>query len=428
VAPRPAWLLFALVLGTLWCLLLTDGLVRPDVGVDVRGADRHGSTARVPASVLDGGSVIHHQADGTFRSLAIPARTVALTFDDGPDPEWTPRILEVLRRHRVPATFFVLGAHAAQHPRLIRDIRSSGSEIGLHTFSHPELEDLPPARQRYELSQTQLAIAGATGEVSYLVRPPYSSTPSALEDAQLPLLSELSAQGYVTALSDIDSRDWQRPGVDAIVNAATPSSGRGGSILMHDAGGDRSQTVAALDRLIPELQRQGYTFTTVTRAVGLPVANSAAATPTRAVGVALLVAVVVATRTVTVLEWALLVVGVLVALRLLIMVVVAGRHRRQRTDPAWSWGPPVDEPVSVVVPAFNERACITSTLGSTPPTGSAATCIPRWTDCVRRESCRGSPRRRSRRCACRTRAPTRRTPSRRPVRPPTPAWPPGRHL
>ena len=74
VAPRPAWLLFALVLGTLWCLLLTNGLVRPDIGVDVRGAERHGSTAQVPDSVLDGGSVIYHMPDGTFRSLAIPPR------------------------------------------------------------------------------------------------------------------------------------------------------------------------------------------------------------------------------------------------------------------------------------------------------------------------------------------------------------------
>ena len=152
VAPRPAWMLFALVLGTLWCLLLTNGLVRPDVGVDVRGAERHGSTAQVPDSVLDGGSVIYHTSDGAIRSLAIPAKTVALTFDDGPDPEWTPRILEVLRRHHVPATFFVLGAHAAEHPWIIREIRQAGGEIGVHSFSHPDLESVSPARRRYELS------------------------------------------------------------------------------------------------------------------------------------------------------------------------------------------------------------------------------------------------------------------------------------
>ena len=90
VAPRPAWLLLALVLGTFWCLLLADGLVRPYVGIDVRGAVRHGSTAQVPDSVLDGGSVLHW-TNGEFRSLAVPDRTIALTFDDGPDPEWTPR-------------------------------------------------------------------------------------------------------------------------------------------------------------------------------------------------------------------------------------------------------------------------------------------------------------------------------------------------
>jgi peptidoglycan/xylan/chitin deacetylase (PgdA/CDA1 family) len=329
VAPRPTWLLLALVLGTFWCLLLADGLVRPYVGIDVRGADRHGSIAQVPDSVLDGGSVIRWTG-GEFRSLTIPDKTVVLTFDDGPDAEWTPRILNVLQRHRVPATFFVLGAHAAEHPGLIQQIRQAGAEIGNHTFSHPDLVDVTPARLRYELSQTQLAIVGATGQVTYLVRPPYSSSPSALEDAQLPMLRELSAGGYVIALSDIDSRDWERPGVDAIVEAATPRGGRGGAILLHDSGGDRSQTVAALDRLIPLLQQQGYTFTTITQAVGLPTAERPADPASTAVGVALLITVSVATRLVPALQWALIAVGALVALRLLIMVVVAGRHRRQR--------------------------------------------------------------------------------------------------
>lgn len=360
-APRPRWLLIGLVLAAFCAVLAANGLVHPHVGVDVQGAA--GRTAgEIPAAIRDGGSVIDVADDGTVRSHAFPDRTVALTFDDGPDPEWTPQVLEVLRRHHVPATFFVLGSHAADHPELIRDMRSSGFEVGIHTFTHPDLVDIEPGQRAQEIGRTQLALAGATGEVSYLVRPPYSSGPSSLDAAQLDVLRELDGLGYVSALSDVDSRDWERPGVDAIVAASTPADGRGGAILLHDAGGDRSQTVAALDRLIPQLKAQGYRFTTVTEAVGLPVADQPAPATSSLAGQALLAAVGVATAVVTGLEWALVAVGILVIARLLMMMVVAGRHRRQRRDPRFAWGPPVTEPVSVIVPAYNERECIAATV------------------------------------------------------------------
>src|SRR6185436_9450508 len=121
-----------------------------------------------------------------------------------------------------------------------------------------------------EMTETQYALAGATGELSYLVRPPYSSEPGALDNVRLDVISRLGQQGYITALADIDTNDWQRPGVDAIVHNAVPEHGHGGVALLHDAGGDRSQTVAALDRLIPEMQRDGFTFTTVSAGAGLP--------------------------------------------------------------------------------------------------------------------------------------------------------------
>jgi cellulose synthase/poly-beta-1,6-N-acetylglucosamine synthase-like glycosyltransferase/peptidoglycan/xylan/chitin deacetylase (PgdA/CDA1 family) len=356
--------LIGLVLVTFCCLLLADGLVHPTLGSDVQGAQtREGSSANVADKIKDGGSVIDAGA-GSVESIAVPDKTVALTFDDGPDPVWTPQILEVLRRHQVPGTFFVLGSHAAEHPDLVRDIDASGSELGVHTFSHPDLVGLSADEVQREMSQTQLALAGATGKVSYLVRPPYSSVPSSLDDAQLGVMRELGEMGYVTALSDVDSRDWERPGVNTIVAASTPAGDAGGSILLHDAGGDRSQTVAALDRLIPELKARGYRFSTVSGSVGLPAAGQPASSTSVALGTALLVAVGVAGWVVSGLEWALLAVGVLVVARLLIMLVVASRHRRQRRSPGWSWGPPVTEPVSVVVPAFNERECIASTVST----------------------------------------------------------------
>ena len=224
---------------------------------------------RVPVQVQEGGSVLD-ATHSPVRSLVYPARTVALTFDDGPDPQWTPQILAVLRKHQVPGTFFVLGGKVVRHPGLVRDIRASGSQVGLHTFTHPDLGAVSPARLSRELSESQIALAGATGEISYLVRPPYSSGVSSVDNQQLQVLAELGRHGYVTALSDVDSRDWEHTDPAAIVAAAIPRTGAGGAVLLHDSGGNRAATVAALDRLIPELKTRGYRFTTVTDAVNLP--------------------------------------------------------------------------------------------------------------------------------------------------------------
>jgi peptidoglycan/xylan/chitin deacetylase (PgdA/CDA1 family)/GT2 family glycosyltransferase len=291
---------------------------------------------------------------------------VALTFDDGPDPVWTPQVLAVLEKHHVPGTFFVIGSRVAHYPQLVRDIRASGSEIGLHTFTHPELREVSPTRADQEFTATQLALAGATGQLSYLVRPPYSSEPSAVDDAGFGVMQRLGGEGYVTALVDTDSNDWQLPGVNNIVNAVLPVADTGGVVLLHDAGGYRAQTVAALDAIIPRLQAEGVRFTTVSAGGGLPAADFPATPAQLWMGRTLLGVVAVAEAVVAALEWSLLLGGGLVLLRLVLMIVVASRHgrRRREVDGAaigigWSPGP-----VSVVVPAFNEGATIASTVRS----------------------------------------------------------------
>ncbi|MDT7741505.1 MAG: peptidoglycan-N-acetylglucosamine deacetylase, partial [Actinomycetota bacterium] len=129
---------------------------------------------------------------------------------------------------------------------------------------------------------------------------------------------------------------------------------------MHDAGGDRTETVAALDRLIPRLQAQGYRFTTPTQAVGLPAPDQPVSGVGRLAGRGLMVAVDLAGAVVSALTWMLLIVGGLVLLRLVIMIVVAGRHRRRRHADRHRWGPTITEPVSVIVPAYNEKENIAS--------------------------------------------------------------------
>ncbi|WP_235854779.1 polysaccharide deacetylase family protein [Nonomuraea aridisoli] len=109
--------------------------------------------------------------DGEPASARLPARTVALTFDDGSDPEWTPKVLDVLRRYQAKATFFVVGSKVAQHPELTRRIVAEGHELGNHTYTHTDLAAVPEWRRRLELSLTQRALAGATGLHTTLVRP-----------------------------------------------------------------------------------------------------------------------------------------------------------------------------------------------------------------------------------------------------------------
>jgi cellulose synthase/poly-beta-1,6-N-acetylglucosamine synthase-like glycosyltransferase/peptidoglycan/xylan/chitin deacetylase (PgdA/CDA1 family) len=326
----------------------------PDgVADSVRPADA------VPAAVRHGGPVIDLSGARpvTYR---VPARTVVLTFDDGPDPRWTPQILRVLRRHQVPGTFFVLGSQVVRNRTLTRSIVAQGNEIGVHTFTHPRVTALPTWLRDLEHSATQGAIAYTTGRSTSLYRPPYSSVADSVDNAEMRSLRDIGRQGYLTVLNDLDSQDWQRPGVDTIVRQATPSDGRGAVILLHDAGGDRSQTVAALDRLIPRLLQRGYRFATVSQALTgrIQAANPPAGVARMSRGWALVRMVQLADWTVRLLWLLLFVAGALILARTVLLVVLAMGHARRRRAPSWSWGPPVTDPVTVVVPAFNEATTI----------------------------------------------------------------------
>jgi peptidoglycan-N-acetylglucosamine deacetylase len=168
--------------------------------------------------------------------------TVYLTFDDGPS-QYTPAILNVLRATHSTATFFELGFRQAQHPTEAAQIRAEGSNIGNHTYNHPDLTKLRPRQIQWQL---------AHGPRSSCVRPPYGATNRTVERI-------LSRQRLRNVLWTIDTRDWSRPGTKHIVKSATGPGVRAGSILlMHDGGGDRSETIAALPYIIAALQHQGY--------------------------------------------------------------------------------------------------------------------------------------------------------------------------
>ncbi|WP_225849064.1 bifunctional polysaccharide deacetylase/glycosyltransferase family 2 protein [Streptomyces sp. HPF1205] len=358
---RTHWLLLTTLLLTLAAALLLQGYTQHMFGISDDSAGSGGGPAgQVPPAVALGGPVID-SASVPARTARPRERTVALTFDDGPDPAWTPKILDVLRRHHVHATFFVVGTQVAAHPGLVRRILADGNEIGLHTFTHADLGSIPAWQRRLELREAQLAVAGATGRTTSLLRPPYSSVNDALTDKDWTAVRSAGAAGYLTVLSTLDSDDWKRPGADRILADATPRGTAGQILLMHDAGGDRSQTVAALDRLLPRLAARGMRVTTVSDAVGIRGPMTRASAGDRWLGRGLLAAMTGSAWTLRIIGWLMYAAGALAVLRAVAVLVAARRHVRRRGR---GWGPPVTEPVSVIVPAYNESAGIEAAVRS----------------------------------------------------------------
>ncbi|WP_329499783.1 bifunctional polysaccharide deacetylase/glycosyltransferase family 2 protein [Kitasatospora herbaricolor] len=356
---RTHWLLLTALVATLAAALLIQGYTQHMFDGTADGAPRaHGPAGGVPRQISTGGPVIESTAT---RTAAPAARTIALTFDDGPDPVWTPKILDVLKRHHVHASFFTVGTQVAAHPELARRIVAEGHQIGLHTFTHTDLGEAPAWRRSLELRESQLAIAGATGVTTPLLRPPYSSAGDALDDADWSALVQAGREGYLTVLTTQDSEDWRRPGVDRIVANATPEGADGQIVLMHDAGGDRGQTVAALDQLIPRLTSAGYRFATVGEAVGLTTAERPATGTDHWQGLALITALRTSDLLLRGLSWLLWAAGAISVLRAVAVLVAARRHVRMRRKP---WGRPITEEVSVIVPAYNESAGIEAAVRS----------------------------------------------------------------
>jgi peptidoglycan/xylan/chitin deacetylase (PgdA/CDA1 family) len=175
------------------------------------------------------------------------AGTVYLTFDDGPNTTYTPKILAILRKYGVKAVFFEVGQNVSWYPSVTRNLRYYGMKIGNHTWSHTDLTTLSTAAVTTQLNRMESAL----GYRPRCVRPPYGATNSRIA-------SIIANRGQRQILWTVDPRDWSRPGTTTIVNRVLANVRDGSRILLHDGGGDRSQTVAALDILIPKLRARGY--------------------------------------------------------------------------------------------------------------------------------------------------------------------------
>ena len=179
---------------------------------------------------------------------------LALTFDDGPHPQNTPWLLDILAQYRARATFYVIGQNARRYPEIMRRIVAEGHEIGNHSYTHPMLSHLGDQGVLREIDRTQQVVWDTVGAVPVTMRPPYG----AFSTRQMHMLFD--QRNLSTVVWSVDPQDWRRPGVETIANHVLGSVFPGAIVLMHDGGGERTQSVAALEIVLRELSARGYSF------------------------------------------------------------------------------------------------------------------------------------------------------------------------
>lgn len=298
-----------------------------------------------------------------FHEGAGDEHAVVLTFDDGPDPKWTPKILDILKERKVKAVFFVLGSQAENYPDLIARILDEGHEIGNHTYTHRNLAEASAQQIRLELNATQRLLEGLTGRSTILFRPPYNadSNPARLKEL-LPLKQVQDDLGYLIVLENIDPEDWDRPGAETIVERIKEQRDMGSIILLHDAGGNRAQTVEALPKIIDYLEGRGDKIVTLSELLHIPRDDLM---PYVRKGQQPYVRMIASAgfalwHRMEQSLWAFMITATgLVVLRGLIITWLAARHHRNSPN-SGDFAPPV----SVVIAAYNESKVIRSTICS----------------------------------------------------------------
>lgn len=197
----------------------------------------------LPSSLLGSHNISHTGGSGS----------IALTFDDGPNPAYTPLVLSVLAHYGIHATFFCVGEQVQAYPGLVRQEIQQGNAVENHSWNHANLTTLPPNLIRKQLQSTSTEIQQVTGITPALFRPPYGSTNAGVNNTAREL-------GLTQVLWSVDTKDWQQPGVSQIVSRVLTQAKSGDTILMHDGGGNRLETVQALSLIIGGLHQRGFTF------------------------------------------------------------------------------------------------------------------------------------------------------------------------
>jgi cellulose synthase/poly-beta-1,6-N-acetylglucosamine synthase-like glycosyltransferase/peptidoglycan/xylan/chitin deacetylase (PgdA/CDA1 family)/spore germination protein YaaH len=287
-------------------------------------------------------------------------KVIALTFDDGPDPIYTPKVLDILAQKNVKATFFVVGAAGVVNADLLQRMYREGHDIGNHTFTHLNSAETSHEHIKFELNATQRLLEATIGARTRLFRPPYAMDlePQTIDGAEALRVS--GVLGYLTIGMNIDPKDWHRPLPRQIVQATVEAARRreGNVVLLHDAGGVRTPTIAALPEIIDTLRAEGFEFVTIHELLGLkrdeamPRVNS-----DEALIVSLNLAGFSLISGINSLAYFLFHLGIaLGTIRLIwvtIFALIHAKRERQRDDKVWT-----PRSMAAIIPAFNEAKVI----------------------------------------------------------------------
>lgn len=289
-------------------------------------------------------------------------KQIALTFDDGPDPVYTPKILDELSKNHVPASFFEIGKEVVKYPQISKRIASEGHVVGNHTFDHVDFDFVGTDRGTQEINQTQRVIQAATGYRTSFLRLPYAGNdPQSLRDNTLGLLKSQQA-GYVMASYSFDSNDWQFP--KSYKPKLPPLNGQSQVVLMHDGGGDRTKTVPYLQAVINEATSQGYSFVTLSQLYEQTPGLFAPAKPSIADKASLLVARMYLVWPHEIVAQLFIVTIVILLATLLINIILASLQIRRAGRSYKRRATGYKPLVSVIIPAYNEEKVIAGTIRS----------------------------------------------------------------
>ena len=311
----------------------------------------------------------------TIQQYGYHANEVALSFDDGPDPKWTPKILDILRDKKVKGTFLLIGAEAAENVSLMKRIVREGNEIGNHTWTHPDISEISTRQLNLEIKLTERLFASKLGIQPLYFRPPYDIDEEPDTDDQAAPVERIQQAGYTIIGSKLDTNDWnEHPRktpvemtesiLDQLQIMKAKPQFRGSIILLHDGGGDRSATVAALPMLIDALRARGFTIVPVSALMGKTVAEVMPRLTFRQYLSALPDSLAFSTLAIfgKFIVMVFFVGDVLMSVRLLLIGILALIDRLRKPHAAASTG--FNPRVAVLIPAYNEETVIVRTVRS----------------------------------------------------------------